>query len=59
MDSYIDDILDGFGTRPTGPIPEGLLGHYSKEDGGPQYNLTRAWPSNISRMLGAGIQVSS
>ncbi len=33
-ESYIDDILDGFGTRPTGPIPDGLLGF---NPSGPQY----------------------
>ena len=35
-DSYIDDILDGFGTRPTGPIPDGLLGF---NPNGPQYSF--------------------
>jgi len=33
-ESYIDNILDGFGTRPTGPIPDGLLGF---DPSGPQY----------------------
>ena len=40
-DSYIEDILDNFGTRPTGPIPDGLLGY---DPSGPSYdfNLNKA-----------------
>ena len=34
-DTYIEDILDNFGTRPTGPIPDGLLGY---DPDGPSYN---------------------
>jgi len=35
-DDYINNIIDGFGTRPTGPIPDGLLGF---DANGPQYNF--------------------
>ncbi len=35
-DSYINDILDGWGKQPTGPIPDGLLGY---DPGGQQYNF--------------------
>ena len=34
-DSYINNVLDGFGFQPKGPIPEGLLGYDSK---GPSYS---------------------
>ena len=34
-DSYIDNILDGWGKQPTGPIPDGLLGY---DPNGPQYS---------------------
>ena len=34
-DSYINDILDGWGKQPTGPIPDGLLGY---DQSGPQYS---------------------
>ena len=34
-DSYIEDILDGWGKQPTGPIPDGLLGY---DKNGPQYS---------------------
>ena len=34
-DSYITDILDGWGKQPTGPIPDGLLGY---DQSGPQYS---------------------
>ena len=33
-DSYIDNILNGWGTQPRGPIPDGLLGY---DPNGPQY----------------------
>ena len=35
-DSYITDILDGWGKQPTGPIPDGLLGY---NPNGPQYSF--------------------
>ena len=34
-DSYINNILDGWGKQPTGPIPDGLLGY---DPNGPQYS---------------------
>jgi len=34
-DSYITDILDGWGKQPTGPIPDGLLGY---DQNGPKYS---------------------
>ena len=34
-DSYIDNVLDGFGFQPKGPIPDGLLGYDSN---GPSYS---------------------
>jgi len=33
-DYHIDDIVDGWGKQPTGPIPDGLLGY---NPNGPQY----------------------
>ena len=38
-DSYIDDILDGWGKQPTGPIPDGLLGYDAT---GPKYSYDPA-----------------
>ena len=38
-DSYIDDILDGWGKQPTGPIPDGLLGY---DANGPKYSYNPA-----------------
>ena len=37
-DSYINDIIDGWGKQPTGPIPDGLLGYYQN---GPQYSFNK------------------
>jgi peptide/nickel transport system substrate-binding protein len=48
-DSYIDDVLDGWGKQPTGPIPDGLLGY---NPNGPQYEYDLPMAENHFKEAG-------
>ena len=53
-DSYIDDILDGWGKQPTGPIPDGLLGYTQMVR---NTVIILVWLSLILRQLEFGMMV--